>query len=187
MADLERPGPKHRNGASPATNPDDHRYQWPRAGTAADRFRWPRRFAFVAVLVAAAAFVVYAFGRAPNNEVTAGLDPAIVRQVPTAGSHVLHQAEVGAILRQGYDGRLTINGVPIPESQMDGAIPPTSPVYDPALGPRPNNKNEVLFTPGKGKAVDHYETGDVTIVLTYWLTNEGPARSKTASWKISVT
>ncbi len=62
------------------------------------------------------------------------LDPAVIISLfPTSDAQALRQTEVGADLAQGYDGRLTINGVEIPEEQMDGPrpvarwIPPTWP------------------------------------------------------------
>ena len=96
-------------------------------------------------------------------------------------------SQLAASLRAGgYDGRLTVNGVAIPETDMDGAIPVTSREYDPKLGPRPNNRNEVLFTPGKGKVIETYGTGDVTLTLRYWNIARGQRSARTLSWHFTV-
>lgn len=168
------------------THTDEHRYRWPSSRAVADRHRWARRGVFAGLLLAAAAFVVYAFREAPSNEVSTHRPPAVVREVPIPGSHVLHQAQVGAVLKTGYDGRITVNGTEIPEQQMDGAIPVSAPTYDPRLGPRPNTRNLVLFTPGEHKVIDAYDRGTVTIEVRYWKVDEGPSRSKSISWTISV-
>ncbi len=165
---------------------DRGRYVWPSAKLVDDPRRWARRGVYALLLAGAAAFVVYAFNNAPRNDVAMTRDPAVVRQLPAPGAHILHQAQVGAILRVGYDGRIAINGIAIPEDQMDGAVPASSPVYDPRLGSRPNRRNEVLFTPGKGKVIDHYGTGDVTIVVRYWKIADGPSRARSVAWRFSV-
>ncbi len=179
--------PRHTDpGPRPERDPDDHRYVWPKGTEVADRWRWPRRIFFTVALLGAAAFVVYAFDRAPNNVKAANLDPAIVRQEPIAGSHVLHQAQVGLVLQQGYDGRITIDGNTIPEDEMDNAIPTSSPLYDPRLGPRPNDKNQVLYTPAAGKVLDGYPPGVVTISVRYWKIADGEGASRTLTWTINV-
>ena len=61
-----------------------------------------------------------------------------------------------------------MNGIAVPEEQMQGAIVPGSEAYEQlsaeerALGPRPNNKNIVKFQPGKGKVVEEF-SGQVRI------------------------
>ena len=130
--------------------------------------------------------------RAGGDTSGQGNDEAIVAYDPQPGGQVARQAPVGVELQQGYDGRLTINGVAIPEEQMVGAIAPGSEAEanlspeQRELGPRPNNKNLVKFQPGPGKAVTEYDTGTVEISVRFWRVSEGPDDSRTVSYAIRV-
>lgn len=146
----------------------------------------PRRLLVLAVLAAAVAFAVYAFSRSPSQRVSApATDPAVQQYLPSKpGTHVLTQAEVGVILKPGYDGRITINGVTIPEEQMDGVVPRSAPTYDPTLGLRPNNKNFVAFTPGPGKVFTKLPSNSVEVSVTFWLLSR-PSVTRTITWQLS--
>lgn len=149
-----------------------------------DPWRWPRRIGSACILAAAVAFVVVAVQRASDSTdaVTAAADPAVVRQAPAPGTHVLRQSRVGAELLPGYDGQLTVDGRAIPEDQLDGAIGPDHPGYDPELGVRPNTRNQVFFTPGPGKEVERYRSGEVAVELRLWKIADGPETARTISW-----
>jgi hypothetical protein len=145
-----------------------------------------RRLVLAAVLVIGVAFAVYAFSRSPSQSVTApATDPAVEQYLPSKpGTHVLQQAEVGVILKPGYDGRITINGTTIPEEQMDGVIPRDAPTYNPSLGLRPNNKNFVAFTPGPGKVFTKLPANAVEVSVTFWLVSR-PSATRTITWQLS--
>jgi hypothetical protein len=168
-------------GPSAATEP-------PPASVSADRWRWPRRIASLVALALAIVFCVRAIQRAPSPGViqSDATDPAIVRQVPEPGGHVLHQTSIGVDLLSGYDGRLTIDGTVIPEDEMDGAAPPGSPAYDPRYGVRPNTTEPVFFTPGKGKVLDRYGTGEVHITVRFWRIADGERSARSVSWAFFV-
>ena len=151
-----------------------------------------RRLVIVAVLAAAFGLLVYGFqgtGSTGGNDT----DDAIVRLVPERNDRVLRQAEVGAELKPGYDGRLTINGVAIHEDQMEGALTPEALAelgetgVEVDQGVRPNNKNSVRFQPGPGKAVADLDTGAVELQLRYWPIEDGPDNARTFTWTIYVT
>ena len=149
-----------------------------------------RRLVIVAVLACAFGLLIYGFqdtGGTGGDE----RDDAILRLVPDRNDRVLRQAEVGAELKPGYDGRLSINGVAIPEEQMEGALTPEalSQLSESELGQgvRPNNKNSVRFQPGPGKAVTDLDTGAVEVRLRYWPIEDGPDNAKTFTWTIYVT
>jgi hypothetical protein len=149
-----------------------------------------RRLVIVAVLAAAFGLLVYGFQDTSGSEGTAR-DDAILRLVPERNDRVLRQAEVGAELQQGYDGRLSIDGVAIPEEQMEGALTSEarSQLSDSEVGQgvRPNNKNSVRFKPGPGKAVTELDTGAIDVQLRYWAIEDGPDSAKTFTWTIYVT
>jgi hypothetical protein len=153
-----------------------------------------RRLVIVAVL-ALAVLCLYIAGRSGGDSdpaVTSGADVPIESYQPAPGGRVLRQSEVGVVLRDGYDGRITINGVAIPEEEMVGAIDPSSPEYDALpedqrdLGPRPNNKNVVKYQPGPGKAVAEYATGSVEITIRYWRIADGPQAAQTTTYTVRV-
>lgn len=158
------------------------------ADVGGDRWKWPRRLVSFLLLALAVAFCVKAVQRAPapGGALNDATDPAVVRQVPEPGGHVLHQTSVGVQLLPGYDGRLTIDGTTIPEDQMDGAAPPGSPAYDPRYGVRPNNKEQVFFTPGKGKVIGEYGTGEVHITVRFWRIADGERSARMISWAFFV-
>jgi len=150
-----------------------------------------RRLAIVAVLAVAVGCIVVA-ARSGGGSEEAGPDEAIVSYLPSPGGRVLRQSQVGVELQSGYDGRLTINEVPIPEEQMVGAIVPGSEAWERLtdvqreLGPRPNNKQLVMFQPGEGKAITEYDTGSVQISVRFWKSVDGPQSGRTITYTISV-
>ncbi len=153
-----------------------------------------RRAVIAALLLVAVGCLVVAVqsggGTDPADPVDA--QAAIVAFTPTPGSRVIRQSTVGVMLEQGYDGRLTINGTAIPEEEMEGAIVPGSEAYealsdeDRQKGPRPNNKEQVLYRPGPGKAVADLGTGEVQIVVRYWRVSEGEQTARTFPYSIYV-
>jgi hypothetical protein len=116
------------------------------------------------------------------------LDEAIVSLAPRDGAQALRQTSVGAELAPGYDGRLTINGIEIPEDQMDGAIDPSSvtPEQLEQFGIRPNSRNRVFFTPGPGKVIEEYDTGTVAITVRFFEDQLEASTARTVSWQIRV-
>jgi hypothetical protein len=149
---------------------------------------WLRRTVIVVALAVGLAGAVW--GAQSSSVGTEGnpLDPAIVTLAPRDGAQALRQTSVGAELVPGYDGRLTINGISIPEEQMDGAIDPDS-VSAAELqryGIRPNSKNRVFFTPGPGKVIEEYDTGRVDITVRFFEEQLESTTSRTVSWSIRV-
>ena len=146
----------------------------------------PRRVAFAVALAAALAFLAYSCSQG-GDQGGGETDPAVLRRFPAPGARVLRQSEIGAELEPGYDGRVSINGVPGPEEQMNGAIPEDSPEFDPELGVRPNNKNLVSFTPGAGKVIEELDTGEVRVRVRFWRITDGPEAAGSTTWTIYVT
>lgn len=152
-----------------------------------------RRLGIVALLAVAVACVVVAARSAADPD-TRGAEDAIpiVRYEPRPGGQVPRQSPVGVELEPGYDGRLVIDGIEIPEEQMAGAIDPDSAEFQRLsdeqreLGPRPNNKNVVMFVPGPGKAITEHHTGEVQITIRFWPLSEGPEAARSTSYTIRV-
>jgi hypothetical protein len=90
-------------------------------------------------------------------------------------------------LKPGYDGRLTINGIAIPEAEMDGARDPRTVSAEDlaANGLRPNNRNHVGFTPGPGKIIESFDSGILRISVNYFR-DRRPENNRTISWTATV-
>lgn len=144
---------------------------------------WKRRIVVVAVLALACGILFYGTRRGQSGDDTVR-DPVIKIQDPAPGTRALRQATVGAELEAGYDGRLTINGVEIPEEQMEGAVDPakTKPKDLKRYGIRPNNRNRVFFTPGKGKVFEKLPAGEVTVTLRYFKERRSLETALVTSW-----
>ncbi|MBX3284495.1 MAG: hypothetical protein KF703_04055 [Actinobacteria bacterium] len=153
-----------------------------------DRGRWIRRGLIAALLLGAVAVLVLGGRGADTDGVTTDRDPAIVRQFPMPGATALRQTEIGVELRPGYDGRLLINGVEVPEDQMEGAIDPNSvsPEELARYGIRPNNRNRVFFKPGPGKVITSLPNGEVTVSVRYFKDRQAEARGRTVTWSFQV-
>jgi hypothetical protein len=148
---------------------------------------WLRRTVIAVVLLAALGSAVWLVASS-NGGNTNAIDTKVVLSLsPNDGSQALRQTAVGADLAVGYDGRLTINGIEIPEEQMVGARDPAT--VDPKdllkNGIRANNRNTVYFKPGPGKVIESFEQGSVDIVLRYFKDGEA-SRGGTVRWSIRV-
>jgi hypothetical protein len=154
----------------------------------------PRRIVIAVILIAAVAFLVWSQrGGDDEGGGTGCVVPVVVAFDPCPGAHILRQAEVGVELQPGYDGRISINGLQIPEDQMQGAIVPGTAAYERLspeerqLGPRPNTKNIVKFQPGEGKIIEKFN-GEVRVNIRYWKISEGEeSAGEPLSYTIFVT
>jgi len=152
-----------------------------------------RRLVIVLLLAGATAFLVFSYHDAPDTGGGTGCsNVAVAAWDPCPGSHILRQSQVGVSLQPGYDGRISINGIAIPEDQMIGAILPGTEAYNQLtpeerqLGPRPNNKALVEFEPGEGKAISKF-VGQLDIAIRFWKITDGPETGQTITYTIFVT
>ncbi len=132
----------------------------------------PRRLFYSGLIALAALGIVIAVdnGRtSPTN--LADLNPAVNALLPPDGGTVLRQSTVGITVASGYQARLIVNGVSIPEGQMSG---------DTGLG-------QYHFTPGEGTILDTLHGGQNCITATYWRAAEGPGNGETTTWCFTAT
>ncbi len=150
---------------------------------------WIRRVAILLALVAAGGVLFYGTQRTQPGIEPDDRDPAVVLQIPAPGARALRQTQIGAELGAAYDGRLTINGIAIPEEEMEGAIDPdsVSPADLKQFGIRPNNQNRVFFTPGPGKVIESLPEGEVTVTVTYFRTRQNVQSGRSISWTFQAT
>jgi hypothetical protein len=92
--------------------------------------------------------------------------------IPSDGSNILQQDEVGIDLTPGYSARLAVNGTSIPANQVRTV----------------NYSNQVQYTfePGTGKVFTRWPAGQSCVVATYWLTKQGSSHSSEQHWCFSV-
>jgi hypothetical protein len=142
---------------------------------------------FGSLLALAAVAAVWGLARAETGTGDGLGDSPVQRLDPPDGAQAPRQTSVGAELAPGFDGRITLNGVEIPEEQMEGARDPgtTDPADLAENGIRPNNRNRVFFRPGPGKVIEEFSRGQIEIIVRYF--PEGrPEDSRTVTWSIRV-
>ncbi|HEX2576765.1 MAG TPA: hypothetical protein VHK88_10485 [Aquihabitans sp.] len=155
------------------------------------RSRWLWRLGAAAVLALAVGILVWGGSRAEVTQPTGTGDLVVDKISPGDGAKALRQTEVGADLKAGFDGRLTINGTAIPEEQMQGVVDPSSPEAA-RLPPeqqeklRPNNRNRVYFLPGPGKVIEKLPQGEVVITVTYFRDGAPTLDRGSLTWTIDV-
>jgi hypothetical protein len=131
-----------------------------------------RRLIYGAFIALAVTGMVIAIGNgrtAPTAQ--ADRSEAIDAFVPNQGADVLRQSTVGIDVADGYQARLVVNGVTIPDDQLSG---------DRGLG-------QYFFTPGPGLAIESLSGGQNCVIATYWLAALGPDQGQTVRWCFSAT
>lgn len=133
-----------------------------------------RRLLILVVAGLAVAAIVYAAQLAQTGEDTT--EPAlsgedVERLIPARGSEILAQDAIGIDLAAGFDAVLVLNGVEIPEDQLN----------------RRNGVNEVLYRPPEDGAAVEYEAGENCLVALVWPLAEGRAAARPVSWCFNVT
>lgn len=165
--------------AQPALPAPEGRPPWP---------RWLVRTITAVVILAFLAFGWWGFTSGGSDADNSAIKGAVIALSPPEGAQAPRQQAVGADLEVGYDGRLVINGIEIPEEQMEGARDPekVDPADLAANGVRPNNRNFVYFRPGPGKVIEEFEQGPVTVQLRYFKEARENTTSNTVTWSFRV-
>jgi hypothetical protein len=108
-----------------------------------------------------------------SNDIAVTESGPVEQLIPPRGSEILRQEAVGVDLRPGWTGVLVINGVEIPEDQVDDANLAST--------------GELLYVVGDGKAVEQFEAGENCIDAVVWRVEESRDDSRTVSWCFNVT
>lgn len=114
----------------------------------------PGRFAIVAVgLMIVASLIVFAGIESDTKPATdpEALPSEIVSTQPVAGTLNKPQQAVAVVLRSDLTGVLVIDGVEIPEDQLD----------------RPT-QSSIIFQPGADKEITRFATGPHRVEVVYW-------------------
>jgi hypothetical protein len=133
-----------------------------------------RRLLILLVAVLAVAALVVAAQLAQTGDDGAGTAVSgedVERLIPGPGSEILAQEAVGIDLATGYDAVLVLNGVEIPEDQLN----------------RRNGLNEILYRPPEEGAAVDYEAGENCLVALVWALDESRSEARPVSWCFNVT
>lgn len=116
----------------------------------------------LAVLAAFAGFWFAGTQRAVETPVSQR-DPAVEAVEPADGSPVaVRQARIGIDLTIGHEAVLEIQGVEIPDDQLDRNAP----------------LNQVYFQPGEGKIIEEFAPGPVSATAIIWNELDGETREE---------
>jgi hypothetical protein len=122
------------------------------------------------VLVAAGGIVVLSRSSLASSSNLAG--GTIEQLIPTDGSNILQQDQIGIVLKSGYTARLTVAGTAIPQSQVRTVT------YA--------SQTQFTFQPGPGKVFTHWPAGKSCVAATYWKVQDGPTHAAGEDWCFTV-
>lgn len=99
-------------------------------------------------------------------------DAAVEAFEPPDGSPgAIRQSRIGIDLVTGWTGVLVVNGIEIPEDQLD----------------RNGPLNQVFFTPGEGKEIERLAPGAVEVTALIWrLVGETRDDARSVVWRFRV-
>ena len=126
----------------------------PGAASRRRAFEHPGRFAIVAIgLMVVVSLVVFAGMESDTKPTTApdALPSEIVSTTPVADTLNKPQQAVSVSLRADLTGVLVIDGIEIPEDQLD----------------RPT-QSSMTFQPGPNKEISRFQTGPHRVEIVYW-------------------
>lgn len=135
------------------------------------RLLTPRRVVS-SVLLAAAFAGMYAAFVLHDDTPNPRLRPAAVRTIsPEPASLQLRQTEIFVELEPAYRGTLAVNGITIPDDQLDVL----------------EGLNRYSFTPGEGREIDELPPGRTCAVVTFRQVTDVNAEPGTYRWCFSVS
>lgn len=134
--------------------------------------------AALAVLMVALAIAAYNGAVTGSDQASSNKPDYINALVPSSGSQVLRQSEVGVDLRSGYDAYLVVDGVKITnnatEQDLDGLV-------------RTPNLGRVRYTPAPGRRVERLESPRACVDAFVWRVIDGPTSAKQTQWCFGTT
>jgi hypothetical protein len=96
----------------------------------------------------------------------------IVELIPTDGSNIVQQDQIGIVLKTGYTTRLTVNGTAIPVGQMKTV--------------NYSGQTQYTFQPGPGQVFSRWPAGKSCVAATYWRVQDGPVHASSQDWCFTV-
>jgi hypothetical protein len=116
------------------------------------------------------------------------LPASIEMMTPGPNDQVLQQSQIFVDFVEGYEARLTIDGIDLDTTRLDELtstgnslepgqqvdIPPTA-IYDPG-------NFTISFTPQIGAPIEAFAQGEHEAIVTYWKIEDGPNKARTFKW-----
>lgn len=124
------------------------------------------KFGVIPALLALVAVVVVFLVVGDDGNGGTPQDQVIEALIPGEQEATLQQGEVGIDLLAGWDASLVVDGVDIPDDQLD----------------KLTDLGIVTYTPGQGKAVEFWRAGQSCVTATYWQLATGPETSFEIAW-----
>lgn len=124
------------------------------------------KFGVIPILLLVAAFGVASLFSSEGESDGSPEAQVIEALIPEDQDKVLQQGDVGIDLLSGWDAELAINGVVIPDQQLE----------------RIDELGRITFRPGEGKVIEAHQAGQNCATATYWQKATGPDVSFTRSW-----
>jgi len=121
------------------------------------------RRSIIALLLLVAALAAFGLTRLSGTP-SPPIDTIIESREPEEGDKVLQQSQITIDLLSGWDGKLTIDGIAIPDDQVV----------------KVREQGIIRFQPARGKALEYFPAGQNCITFTYWQLATGPEQSFTA-------
>jgi hypothetical protein len=144
-----------------------------------------RRLGASLVIAIGLALIVWGFASAETGDSAVKItDPAIERVIPSPGSLVLRQSQVGADLAPGYRGVLIIDGQEIPTYDVQAGDGTTVNTLDAQFDLA---QNTVLFLPRQGATISEFAPGEHHITVVYWQLDETRDQARTFAWTFNVS
>ena len=126
----------------------------------------PYRIGVSLVLAIAAAAMYVAFVSSKDPEPRRANPQAIVAFEPAEDTIALRQSRIFVKLQPGYVASLIIEGVEIPEAQLDHL----------------EGSNSVGYTPGEGTVTGEFKPGEQCATVAYWRPEATRASAESHTW-----
>lgn len=134
-----------------------------------------RRVVIVLLLAAATGLLVWGGVVQESEQPVAAVDSAVEDLVPGRNATAVpRQTRIGVDLAPTWTGVLLVNGLEIPEDQLDRNAP----------------LNQFFFQPGEGKEIERLSAGRVVATAIIWRPTLGETRdsgSRSFSWTFTVS
>ncbi len=138
-----------------------------------------KAFLLISLAAVATGLIVLGFAsaRTGDTEKPVVYNLNVVQLLPSPKNIILRQSQVGIYLKEGFEGRLIIDGREIPDDQVYRKTPggkvDSGSVGDANLASN-QPRNNVLFTPGPNTEFERFSPGEHCIVAIFWNIVEGP-------------
>jgi hypothetical protein len=156
------------------------------------RRRIDRKLAVASLAIAVGLVMIgWALIRSVTGDEVTNLPSAIEQISPVPDAvQVLAQTQIVVDLVEGYEGRMTVDGVEFPTQRMenltnDDVEPGAQVEIPPGVVFEPGN-DTLTFTPGPGIELEEFDDGVHRVTVVYWPVESGEGAARSYSWAFTV-